>query len=420
MKKNFYYGLAFILSLGVFSSCSDDNNGNENNKDKDKLELLEKLNTSFKTNDETKKLELTYSEAPMLGKTATFTSKDGITATIELTGNTITELKPVLGTDLVMPGVIPGETTTTLNVELTDNGEKGFAFKGKDEANGRIINYNGEIVEGKMTLSLNAELEKNDLTGSTWDLRPYDILNGKYPFNLTWETEKKINIELFPGFNTEQTPTLLLRTIVSLGLFDTGNKVKLSMSDAIAKLLQSLSFQPDGNIIAKYSDAKNLTSPVWQDSPLNLIHYTVKEGKIYAFLNVEAIMALAKTEQASSKSSSAIVPELMKIILPKLPEIIPMLSNGIPLGYKIEGDTPEKKFTVFIDNEVGMILNEIIIEVFKNKDLVAAIKEMMKNDPDFASMAGKADPIFEQGAEVFGSTTQIELGLNFDEPTKAE
>lgn len=420
MKKNFYYGLAFILSLGVFSSCSDDNNGNENNKDKDKLELLEKLNTSFKTNDETKKLELTYSEAPMLGKTATFTSKDGITATIELTGNTITELKPVLGTDLVMPGVIPGETTTTLNVELTDNGEKGFAFKGKDEANGRIINYNGEIVEGKMTLSLNAELEKNDLTGSTWNLRPYDMYKQKGPFNLTWETEKKINIELFPGFKIEQTPTFFLGTIVNLGLFDTGNKVKLSMNDAIAKLLQSLSFQPDGNIIAKYSDAKNLTSPVWQDSPLNLIHYTVKEGKIYAFLNVEAIMALAKTEQASSKSSSAIVPELMKIILPKLPEIIPMLSNGIPLGYKIEGDTPEKKFTVFIDNEVGMILNEIIIEVFKNKDLVAAIKEMMKNDPDFASMAGMADPIFEQGAEVFGSTTQIELGLNFDEPTKAE
>ncbi len=420
MKKNFYYGLAFILSLGVFSSCSDDNNGNENNKDKGKLELLEKLNTSFKTNDETKKLELTYSEAPMLGKTATFTSKDGITATIELTGNTITELKPVLGTDLVMPGVIPGETTTTLNVELTDNGEKGFAFKGKDEANGRIINYNGEIVEGKMTLSLNAELKKNDLTGSTWNLEPLILEDNGWgdqtikssPISIKWETEKK--------FMDLLSPEHFFNIIIQFPLINDGKDNKINVHTAITNSLKSLSFQPDGNIIAKYSDAKNLTSPVWQDSPLNLIHYTVKEGKIYAFLNVEAIMALAKSEQASSKSSSAIVPELMKIILPKLPEIIPMLSNGIPLGYKIEGDTPEKKFTVFIDNEVGMILNEIIIEVFKNKDLVAAIKEMMKYDPIFGSMTEMADPIFEQGAEVFGSTTQIELGLKFDEPTKAE
>ncbi|MGN1216594.1 MAG: DUF4925 domain-containing protein [Phocaeicola sp.] len=417
MKKNFYYGLAFMFSLGILSSCSNE----DENEDNEKLELLKELNTSFKTNDEENKLELTYSEASLLGKTATFTSTDGKTATIELAGNTITELNAILGTDLVMPGVVPGETTTTLKVELVEDDGDSFSFEGTDEANGRTINYKGEIEKGKLTLDLNVVLEKNELTGSTWNLKPtiYEDFWGteqlnSTPISLKWESEKIFDL----GF-AKLNPGEMMAITLGLVTFDNGAGTKINAHKAIANLLQSLTFMPDGNVVAKYSDADNLASPVWQDSPLNLVHYIVKEGKVYAFLNIDAIIALSKDTEASSKSASSIMPEVMKIIIPKLPKLIPMLSNGIPLGYRIEeGTTGTKKFSVFIDNELGMILKEIIIEVLQNEEIVTALKEMMANDPEFGSMASMAKPIFTQGPEVFGSTTQIELGLNFDEPAK--
>lgn len=49
----------------------------------------------------------------------------------------------------------------------------------------------------------------------------------------------------------------------------------------------------DGNIVASYSEAADMAAPNFKDSPLNMVQYAVKNGKLYLYLNVEAIMAVA-------------------------------------------------------------------------------------------------------------------------------
>lgn len=152
MKKNlFYYLFAVICTIGLFTSCSDD----------DEKVLCPIGETTF---TDSKGLQLTYSGEMMLGKSVIFTpnSSDATKATLTLTGNR--ELAMIDTRETHVPpisGVIPGQSTTTLNIEnMVIDGNK-VIFEGVEESNGCIIKYKGDAISGEMNLALEVTMPSN-------------------------------------------------------------------------------------------------------------------------------------------------------------------------------------------------------------------------------------------------------------------
>ena len=354
-------------------------------------------------------LALTYGGVVMDGKSVTFDIIDAQTATITLEGADNELLSALVGSSVKNPGVVPGEASTVLNVTLTSEGTTGYSFEGTDESNGRTLNYTGSIEAGKLTLDVNATFS-NDLIG-TWNLVPVptDASETVYPIHSIWQSSK--GIEIFPGFE------MPMETILSLAL-------RMPVVDGqsacqmLTTVLQSVTFGADGNLVASYSDAANVASPSWQDSPVGLVQYCVKDGQLLAYLDINTIIT-ALTSPSTRATTDDLLAELLPLLLAHMGEIAPMLSEGIPLAYSADASTGV--LTVYIDQTgLGGVVLGILNEVVNNAELMAMIAELasssMGSDNSLASML---PAILEQLPEVVAGTTTLELGLNFN-PATAE
>lgn len=393
MKKNLFYLFALICSMSLFTACSDD--------DDDANFPTDEVNTTFTSTDASNQLLLTYSGEPMLGKSVTFNTTDGKTATIVLKGAGLSLTKSENTPILANPSVIPGETTTTLNVTLVPVGVTGYTFEGKDESNGRTIDYKGAVEKGKLSLALNVKIA-NALVG-TWNLYPYDPYNDKniFPLRTVWETTQPFRVDLWgSGDITEMPLGGLLTLVTALGLVNGG---EMTLNDAISALLKDVTFRADGNIEASYSEASDLSSPIWVKSPLNMAQYYVKNNKLFLLLNIDAILATIQGNSASTRMD-------ISSILPGLMSLLPMISNGIPLEYSV-GENGE--LGVYIEKELGMQLVNIILPLLQDEEIIATIMETVTSNPSFAFFAGMTKALLEQFPAVVATTTKIELGLNF-------
>lgn len=111
MKKTLFIGLFSIaLAGGVLTSCSND----------DDSSVVSPI-TQTKTYADASGLTLTYSGAPMLGKQVVFTpdANDITKATLTLSGAQTTSPLSDNASGLATAGVIPGEVSTTIDVDMT-------------------------------------------------------------------------------------------------------------------------------------------------------------------------------------------------------------------------------------------------------------------------------------------------------------
>lgn len=387
MKKNLFYLFALICSVSLFTACSDDDDTPKFPKDE--------VNATYTSTDASNQLQLLYSGEPMLGKSATFNTTDGKTATIVLKGVTVS-LTKATSAAAAGSGVIPGETSTTLNVNLDPVGETGYMFKGKDENSDRTIEFEGSVEAGKLALKLNMTMA-NALSG-TWNLYPYDSTptNTVHPLRLVWESTNKFSLDIFGmGKPMEFNPGDLLTLTSAIGLIGEG-KEKINLQEAISALLKDVTFLPDGNIQASYSEAANIANPVWKKSPLNLVQYSVKDGKIMVYLNIDAILATVVSNQASTKLD-------ISTILPKLMELLPMVYNGIPLGYSVsEGGT----LGVYIEKDLGVQLLTMFLPLLEDEEVLATIMEAVNSNPDFGMFAGIMQDLLKQLPAAVAGTTK--------------
>lgn len=406
MKKNWFYLVALICSVALFTACSDD--------DKPANLSVDTVNGTYPSTDGTNVLQLTYGDAVMSGKSVTFNSADGQTATITLTGADNALLSGLTGMSVKNPGVVPGEASTTLNVTLVPAGTTGYTFSGTDESNGRTLTYTGAIEAGQLTLDVDATFT-NDLIG-TWNLvstpSSDDPSATTYPIHAAWESSK--GVEIFPGF--EMPMETILSLALRLPVIGEGDNAQ-SVCQMLNTVLQSVTFGADGNVVASYSDAANAASPVWQNSPAGLVQYCVKNGQIYAYLDIDSLMGAMTT--STKATTDDLLVQLLPILLNHVGEIAPMLSEGIPLAYTTDEATGA--LTVYIDqNGLGGVLLGILNEVVNNADLMTLISELASSSmgPD-NSMASMLPAILEQLPEIVAGTTSLELGLNFN-PATAE
>ena len=396
MKKNLFYLFALICSMSLFTACSDDD---------DEVKSLPEVNAPYVSSE----LELTYGGEVLLGKKVTFYTADGKSADITLEGADIALTKETMASGLVNPGVIPGEPKVTFSAALQP-AEGGYTFAGEHVADNYSMKYEGAVEKGKLDLALEVKLAgDNALAGNTWNLFSYDPYAVKNPLHVVWNSEKPFSVVLFPfpdAQPVELQPGEFITLMSAMGIIPVGDK-KMGVNEILSCLLQSVTFREDGNIVASYSDVADIVSPKFQNSPLNMVQYAVKNEKLYLYLNVDAIIGAVQKMTTKGLDMETVLP----VVLPKLMELIPMLSSGIPLGYSVNEEGNE--LAVYIDKELGSKLIDILLSLLKNEEIVAAIKEAATSNPDFATFAGVVEAILEQAPEVFAKTNEMELGLNF-------
>lgn len=349
MKKNlFYYLFAVICTIGLFTSCSDD----------DEKVVNPIPQTTFNSENG---LQLTYNGAPLLGKKVTFTpdATEATKATLRLEGEF--DLTGILKgqrsnmTSPTGPGVFPGSPVTTLSVDLSINGNQ-CTFSGVSETEYCTFSYAGKVTAGTMDLSFtDVTLKNTALAGTVW--KPTPLANTEdggmdEPIHFVWKSGTKAAIEIFPGHPSEIEINDLLLLALRFPLFDDGSGDRVRVEQMLCSVLKDVTLGADGNIVATYMDAAN-GGTEWVTSPSNMAQYVVTgDNQLLLFLNPQAIMANVDNVEKSVRTV-----DVGAILQQAIAELYPMLINGVPLTYTKEGN----RMKVFLGTDLLLPLMKNIV-----------------------------------------------------------
>lgn len=402
MKKNlFYYLFAVICTIGLFTSCSDD----------DEKVVNPIPQTTFNSENG---LQLTYNGAPLLGKKVTFTpdATEATKATLRLEGEF--DLAGILKgqrsnmTSPTGPGVFPGSPVTTLSVDLSINGNQ-CTFSGVSETEYCTFSYAGKVTAGTMDLSFtDVTLKNTALAGTVW--KPTPLANTEdggmdEPIHFVWKFGTKAAIEIF-GHPSEEEIEIndLLLLALRFPLFDDGSGDRVSVEQMLCSVLKDVTLGADGNIVATYMDAAN-GGTEWVTSPSNMAQYVVTgDNQLLLFLNPQAIMANVDNVEKSVRTV-----DVGAILQQAIAELYPMLINGVPLTYTKEGN----RMKVFLGTDLLLpLMKNIVAPLFEDEEFLNMVIEAMKSDPQFGGMAGMMVPTLKLLPEIIKNTTQLEIGLD--------
>lgn len=400
MKKNlFYYLFAVICTIGLFTSCSDD----------DEKVVNPIPQTTFNSENG---LQLTYNGAPLLGKKVTFTpdATEATKATLRLEGEF--DLAGILKgqrsnmTSPTGPGVFPGSPVTTLSVDLSINGNQ-CTFSGVSETEYCTFSYAGKVTAGTMDLSFtDVTLKNTALAGTVW--KPTPLANTEdggmdEPIHFVWKSGTKAAIEIF-GHPSEIEKNDLLLLALRFPLFDDGSGDRVSVEQMLCSVLKDVTLGADGNIVATYMDAAN-GGTEWVTSPSNMAQYVVTgDNQLLLFLNPQAIMANVDNVEKSVRTV-----DVGAILQQAIAELYPMLINGVPLTYTKEGN----RMKVFLGTDLLLpLMKNIVAPLFEDEEFLNMVIEAMKSDPQFGGMAGMMVPTLKLLPEIIKNTTQLEIGLD--------
>lgn len=403
MKKNlFYYLFAVICTIGLFTSCSDD----------DEKVVNPIPQTTFNSENG---LQLTYNGAPLLGKKVTFTpdATEATKATLRLEGEF--DLTGILKgqrsnmTSPTGPGVFPGSPVTTLSVDLSINGNQ-CTFSGVSETEYCTFSYAGKVTAGTMDLSFtDVTLKNTALAGTVW--KPTPLANTEdggmdEPIHFVWKsgTKAEAAIEISPGHPSEIEINDLLLLALRFPLFDDGSGDRVSVEQMLCSVLKDVTLGADGNIVATYMDAAN-GGTEWVTSPSNMAQYVVTgDNQLLLFLNPQAIMANVDNVEKSVRTV-----DVGAILQQAIAELYPMLINGVPLTYTKEGN----RMKVFLGTDLLLpLMKNIVAPLFEDEEFLNMVIEAMKSDPQFGGMAGMMVPTLKLLPEIIKNTTQLEIGLD--------
>lgn len=400
MKKNlFYYLFAVICTIGLFTSCSDD----------DEKVVNPIPQTTFNSENG---LQLTYNGAPLLGKKVTFTpdATEATKATLRLEGEF--DLAGILKgqrsnmTSPTGPGVFPGSPVTTLSVDLSINGNQ-CTFSGVSETEYCTFSYAGKVTAGTMDLSFtDVTLKNTALAGTVWKPTPLAKTEDggmDEPIHFVWKSGTKAAIEIF-GHPSEIEINDLLLLALSFPLFDDGSGDRVSVEQMLCSVLKDVTLGADGNIVATYMDAAN-GGTEWVTSPSNMAQYVVTgDNQLLLFLNPQAIMANVDNVEKSVRTV-----DVGAILQQAIAELYPMLINGVPLTYTKEGN----RMKVFLGTDLLLpLMKNIVAPLFEDEEFLNMVIEAMKSDPQFGGMAGMMVPTLKLLPEIIKNTTQLEIGLD--------
>lgn len=368
--KRFLTVMAVVATVFAMSSCKEDKG------------IVNPIPETTFTDESG--LSLTYSGAPMFGKVVKFVPQGTDRATLTLSGAQL-DLSGLMSDSslpaaLSTPGVIPGELTTTLNVDLSVDGDK-VSFEGTDEKSGRIINFKGEATGSTMSLDLNVTMPENEFTGKSWSL-----VSGA-PIHIVWAADE------FPfADGTWDIQSAILLTLSMAPVQD-----GMTVLQLLPAVLNKVTFLADGNISAEYKDSP--ADAAWKTSVLNMAMYAVKDGKIYLYLNPAQIASMVPESKADDPISGLIG------------NVIPMLTNGVPVSYST---TEDGKTNFYLGMDVLLPLLQQVAPLFEDEAVIEMLVELLKQNA--GEMAGLVDaflkPVLVAFPNIVATTTDIQIGVS--------
>lgn len=335
MKKNLFFVFTMLCALSFFTACSDD----DDNKTDDGWKAISATYTA-------ETLKLTMGGTEVADQSVKVDASSAEQATITLAN------------------LIPGEAEVKIEAKMVKTGES-YALEGSNTNDLRTVSAKGTVEAGVLTLD--ATLKITAPIAGTWKLAEIakdeseTFVSG--PVSMVWEAAEGTML----GF----LPVTSIPNIASI---------------ALVQVLQSVTFQEDGQIVASISkagvDLSKPVTPVWETSEPGYASYNVTDKQILVFLDITKIMG-------SLKSKAAIDP---------LEQIMALLQNGIPVNYEIASDG--KSARVYIDKAL----------VSQIAPLLPTLAELIGDDA-LNGMGQLVKSILKAFPEAMEKTTKFEVGL---------
>lgn len=340
MKKNLFFVFTMLCALSFFTACSDD----DDNKTDDGWKAISATYTA-------ETLKLTMGGTEVADQSVKVDASSAEQATITLAN------------------LIPGEAEVKIEAKMVKTGES-YALEGSNTNDLRTVSAKGTVGAGVLTLD--ATLKITAPIAGTWKLAEIakdeseTFVSG--PVSMVWEAAEGTMLGFLPV-------TSIPNIAEGFG------------SIALVQVLQSVTFQEDGQIVASISKAgvdlsKPPVTPVWETSEPGYASYNVTDKQILVFLDITKIMG-------SLKSKAAIDP---------LEQIMALLQNGIPVNYEIASDG--KSARVYIDKAL----------VSQIAPLLPTLAELIGDDA-LNGMGQLVKSILKAFPEAMEKTTKFEVGL---------
>lgn len=329
MKKNLFFVFTMLCALSFFTACSDD----DDNKTDDGWKAISATYTA-------ETLKLTMGGTEVADQSVKVDASSAEQATITLAN------------------LIPGEAEVKIEAKMVKTGES-YALEGSNTNDLRTVSAKGTVGAGVLTLD--ATLKITAPIAGTWKLAEIakdeseTFVSG--PVSMVWEAAEGTMLGFLPV-------TSIPNIAEGFG------------SIALVQVLQSVTFQEDGQIVA------SPVTPVWETSEPGYASYNVTDKQILVFLDITKIMG-------SLKSKAAIDP---------LEQIMALLQNGIPVNYEIASDG--KSARVYIDKAL----------VSQIAPLLPTLAELIGDDA-LNGMGQLVKSILKAFPEAMEKTTKFEVGL---------
>lgn len=340
MKKNLFFVFTMLCALSFFTACSDD----DDNKTDDGWKAISATYTA-------ETLKLTMGGTEVADQSVKVDASSAEQATITLAN------------------LIPGEAEVKIEAKMVKTGES-YALEGSNTNDLRTVSAKGTVGAGVLTLD--ATLKITAPIAGTWKLAEIakdeseTFVSG--PVSMVWEAAEGTMLGFLPVTSIPN---------IAEGCFG---------SIALVQVLQSVTFQEDGQIVASISkagvDLSKPVTPVWETSEPGYASYNVTDKQILVFLDITKIMG-------SLKSKAAIDP---------LEQIMALLQNGIPVNYEIASDG--KSARVYIDKAL----------VSQIAPLLPTLAELIGDDA-LNGMGQLVKSILKAFPEAMEKTTKFEVGL---------
>lgn len=437
MKNKLFYLISvacFLSYTSTFTSCVngvDDEyleqklDGSENNK---KGEELPDLNGDYSIEGDFD-LEMICNGEVLEGKKVILTVDEKNETASFTFAAAQTDLETVIATSIPggMGGLVSGwglkytgnspvpgvKEIIVANVSLYRNGPDYYIFEGENKGETYDMTFKGNIDGDKMTVNFNYVLKNDKLVG-TWNLA--EVMNKNNndnspefsPLWLDWDSNVVIDlgtvqVSIFP-IPVKGKMNGLFNTVTgnfSPAIMNQVAGVNLGVEDIIKNMLKSVTAELNGNMYAIYSYSDDLTKPEWsgpEGMPHNYMRYFYDrekpDEKIYIEVNPSVLISLIKSLAATATRSTRA--DLRDVAKELITSLVPLLEDGIPCEYKLEGDN----MTINID---GVVMRDILIKLM-----------VVLNDPDVQSvLEGPLSSLGDQKEMVYKLIKDLPYALKY-------
>lgn len=384
-------------------------------------------------------LKLEYNDAPMSGKSVTYT-QSGNTANLVMNSTvSLEELSAALkGLPVIPgPGVLPGTPVLTLPVNLHADGGK-YEFEGYGETDFVTYRYSGDVNADVLDFEFEDVMLKNQsLANTVWVPAPAEketdgIGYKSLPLHIVWECSLPPILEGFDG--TIQDALMLMATLPIIPVYN--NTAYMSLVQAIGSALKTVAFRPDGNAVVTYLQTNNGSAQFGQ-APIYMIQYVpLSDTILKLYINPTDLMgqilintsshpdlpanpfgkssrkmaradagSTATGDNAATEGSTPSLQDMMQIIS----KLAPMLSEGIPMQY----DLTQTSLQLYLNTETLLpLLQGVIVPLLEDPIIQASIIEKISANPSLSGYVPVIKALVAAFPQLLSTTTRIELGIN--------